>query len=195
MSCLDAVVLVLSSQAAYLGTLVAIKTALQYVGKDSSLQPQLLNELRLLRHVRHPNIVSFYGAALLQGSSFGVLLVLELVDGPMLSQYVKDVYAVQPQSKCLRWMHGVLDGTSLALRHLHEGPNITHGDLKLANIKVVLGLNSEPQAKLLDFGLARAREIGTTAIGKTRLWAAPEVRPRMSRATSASDIFSFAYVI
>ncbi|CAE8585679.1 unnamed protein product [Polarella glacialis] len=81
-------------------------------------------------------------------------------------------------------MHRVLDGLAQALRHLHEGPKLIHGDLKLSNIKIVLGFNSEPQAKLLDFGLARAKEFGTTVIGKTRLWAAPEVRPKKSRLLS-----------
>lgn len=46
-----------------------------------------LSELRLLRHVRHPNIVAFFGAAV-DPRSLELVLVFEKIEGSVLTKYI-----------------------------------------------------------------------------------------------------------
>eukprot|EP00442_Polarella_glacialis_P036466 CAMPEP_0115166640 /NCGR_PEP_ID=MMETSP0227-20121206/74229_1 /TAXON_ID=89957 /ORGANISM="Polarella glacialis, Strain CCMP 1383" /LENGTH=377 /DNA_ID=CAMNT_0002579183 /DNA_START=243 /DNA_END=1374 /DNA_ORIENTATION=+ len=137
------------------GTQVAVKAPRHVANASSSSSralsvkalPSFTNELRMLRRLRHPNIVLFHGA-LIDPEDGYLALVSEVVDGPTLE------HAVRRESPALlsdaaRWR--VLLDVSKALRFMHaQEPAVLHGDLKGSN--VMLEQHRGMQAKLLDFG-------------------------------------------
>lgn len=149
----------------------------------------LSNELRVLRHVWHPNIVRFYGSCIDPGSA-GMVIVLEMIEGVQLCTFAcdDDTRELNP-----RWKHQLLLDIASALRYLHaQKPVIVHGDLKGSNILVEKWM-SGPRAKLLDFGLSRLLTKKATPLGGTVAWMAPEViRGRQGGPPAPSaDVFSF----
>ncbi|CAK0840988.1 unnamed protein product [Prorocentrum cordatum] len=190
----------------YQGTPVAVKMRKTRSGLNSPAQLlQLCNELRILRRLRHPNIVFLYGACL--DTNHGDLaLVLELVDGVQLRHFIwsgssPDSGRASPMdqrgpSDAARSQ--VLLDMSCALRYLHtRTPRIVHGDLKDTNVLV------EPsrapcshRAKLLDFGLARVCTRHARVLGGTLRWVAPElVGNRVRAPNSSADVFSFGRLV
>ena len=139
--------------ASYLGTPVAVK-----VSRGAEVQDHarhliaLTNELRILRHIRHPNIVLFHGACLLAGGG-GLAVILERVTGQRCDDFCAMPASIAPPSHRLQ----VLMDICRAVCYLHgQDPVIIHGDLKPSNIMVQLGSASvRPRAILLDFGLSR----------------------------------------
>eukprot|EP00931_Biecheleriopsis_adriatica_P025003 TRINITY_DN15455_c0_g2_i3.p1 TRINITY_DN15455_c0_g2~~TRINITY_DN15455_c0_g2_i3.p1 ORF type:complete len:638 (-),score=74.95 TRINITY_DN15455_c0_g2_i3:428-2341(-) len=175
--------------ASFLGTPVALKTARPRADKRSDLAG-LTNEIRALRKLRHPNIVSFFGVTVEEGAGT-FALVLEYLRGPCLDKFVEEFHSFsQPY---IRDSHSVLQGICSALRYLHGlAPcAIVHCDLKPQNIKVVLS-KACVQAKLLDFGYSQHVQ-GPKTCGRTIRWCAPELL-NGSLPTSAADVFSFGYI-
>ncbi|CAE8591385.1 unnamed protein product, partial [Polarella glacialis] len=178
------------------GTQVAVKAPRHVANASSSSSralsvkalPSFTNELRMLRRLRHPNIVLFHGA-LIDPEDGYLALVFEVVDGPTLE------HAVRHESPALlsgaaRWR--VLLDVSKALRFMHaqEEPAVLHGDVKGSN--VMLEQHRGMQAKLLDFGLSRLQTSDMRPMGGSFNWRAPELfRSAGQGATPAADVFSF----
>jgi len=190
----------------YQGTPVAVKMRKTRSGLNSPAQLlQLCNELRILRRLRHPNIVFLYGACL--DTNHGDLaLVLELVDGVQLRHFIWSgsspdsgrASPVDQRGPSDAARSQVLLDMSCALRYLHtRTPRIVHGDLKDTNVLV------EPsrapcshRAKLLDFGLARVCTRHARVLGGTLRWLAPELVGSHVRApNSSADVFSFGRLV
>eukprot|EP00928_Gymnodinium_smaydae_P035381 TRINITY_DN24905_c0_g3_i1.p1 TRINITY_DN24905_c0_g3~~TRINITY_DN24905_c0_g3_i1.p1 ORF type:complete len:1900 (-),score=360.09 TRINITY_DN24905_c0_g3_i1:25-5565(-) len=154
----------------------------------------LTNELRVLRHVWHPNIVRFYGSCVDPGLA-GIVLVLELLEGVHLDHFVCDIMTPPPPKQ----RHKILVDLASALRYMHaQKPCVVHGDLKGSNICVEMWLTG-PRAKLLDFGLSRLLTRKVNPLGGTVNWMAPEViRSRLGPPGASADVFSFgrlAYMV
>eukprot|EP00930_Biecheleria_cincta_P049775 TRINITY_DN3497_c0_g2_i1.p1 TRINITY_DN3497_c0_g2~~TRINITY_DN3497_c0_g2_i1.p1 ORF type:complete len:418 (+),score=68.88 TRINITY_DN3497_c0_g2_i1:37-1254(+) len=165
----------------YLGMEVALKLASH--GDIRSLP----SEIRLLRWLRHPKIVSFYGACIVeveQGKR-ELVLVEELVPGRSLRKHLAERQVLQCDE-----IFSILIGICSALAYLHcQSPAVVHGDLKPDNILV-------PGPKLIDFGLSRAEVASNTVLGMTSTWVAPEVLTKsVNQPTSAADMFSFGRVV
>jgi len=177
----------------YTGIPVAIKVPrVVYNAQNKSHFLQLCNELRILRRLRHPNIVFLYGAYLDVRHS-DIALVLERVDGMTLWRFVR---AGQKDEHMRAY---ILQDISCALRYLHtRQPRHVHGDLKDSNVFVECG-RAEPRsvrAKLLDFGLARQITRHAKPLGGTLQWMAPEVFLRGGKAIdTSSDVFSFGRLV
>jgi len=129
----------------------------------------LVNELRIFRRLRHPNIVMFHGACV-DIAAGEVLLVEEVVPGATLSKLITPPPSpVRTRARCV-----ILLRICKALRYLHmQTPAIMHGDLKPGNILVPQSM----QPKLTDFGLSRMiknRDEGIRFQGGTIRWSAPE---------------------
>jgi len=109
-------------------------------------------EVHAVAALNHPNICTLYDV----GPNY---LVLELVEGPTLAEYLGRVGQVAraglPLDKALPIARQIAD----ALDAAHD-KGIVHRDLKPANIKV----KSDGVVKVLDFGLAR---IGTEQAGES----------------------------
>ncbi|CAE8660706.1 unnamed protein product [Polarella glacialis] len=178
----------------YLGTEVAVKVptggpSAGLAGLSNRLRA-LGDELRTLRRIRHPNIVSFFGACFIIGQG-EVLLVEEFVDGLSLSRVLKSPDVSLDSHKRLH----VLKGICSALAYLHgQSPAIVHGDLKPDNIILETG---SMKPKLIDFGLAGLAKAGSHVKGGTIQWQAPEVLVAglMASVVCSTDIFAFGRLV
>eukprot|EP00930_Biecheleria_cincta_P000953 TRINITY_DN102131_c0_g1_i1.p1 TRINITY_DN102131_c0_g1~~TRINITY_DN102131_c0_g1_i1.p1 ORF type:complete len:779 (-),score=137.14 TRINITY_DN102131_c0_g1_i1:29-2365(-) len=171
-------------QALYYGTPVAIKAPTP----DKREHLPLLNELRTLRHLKHPNIVLFLGAHVAPAGN-DMSLIFELIDGKTLKDWVN----AQPKNMlCGANSLTVIRGICLALRYLHQQASpMVHGDLKSSNVFVEEYID-KPKAKLGDFGLSRFLSKKNQTMGGSVAWMAPEIVSGKDRSpSSATDIFSF----
>jgi len=103
---------------------------------------RLLAEARAASALTHPNVAAVYEVGEYDGHSF---IVMELVPGRPLSKSIPA--GGLPVDTCLRYGQQIAS----ALMRAHER-GVVHRDLKDANVVVT----PDGQAKVLDFGLARA---------------------------------------
>jgi serine/threonine-protein kinase len=127
-----------------LGRDVAIKVLPDEFAADPERLARFEREARLLAALNHPNVASIYGLHSADGVRF---LAMELVEGEDLAQRLKR--GAVPVAEALPLALQIAQ----ALEHAHE-KGVIHRDLKPSNIK----LTSGGQAKVLDFGLAKALE-------------------------------------
>lgn len=109
----------------------------------------LKDEVEILRHISHPNIIKLYDFFENEQSMW---LVLELVEGGDLFDLLTKNGKGVSESRARTIFRQLVS----AVGHLHE-KNIVHRDLKPENILVSPG---EDLIKLSDFGLSRA--LGST---------------------------------
>jgi len=183
----------------YQGAFAAMKVPKEHM--NISHLGSICNELRILRKLRHPNIVSLYGACVdeVKGS---LMLVLERVTGVTLRQFVTGKRGGSQSTPSMQDYPSeesrvqIIVGVSSALCHLHSvRPLVVHGDLKPSNVLVVYEYAcAHFKAKLLDFGLARALTKHANPLGGTPLWAAPEVF-HGAKPSAAADVFSFGRLL
>lgn len=146
----------------------------------------LLSELRMMRRVRHPCLVFFFGACFIEDT---LCVVEELITGSTLKDIIKRCETVSARDRL-----NMLCGISSALIHLHcQQPSIVHGDLKPSNILVEAG---SKKVKVIDFGLSCLDKPAAHYRGLTPYWASPEVlcNPQKTKPSPASDMFSFGLV-
>ncbi|KAE9548947.1 hypothetical protein FO519_007853 [Halicephalobus sp. NKZ332] len=168
------------------GTMVAIKCidkkALK--GKEESLE----NEIKVLRKLRHPNIVQLYDT---YDEKAYVYLVMELVTGGELFDRIvaKGSYTERDASNLIRQ---VLE----AVAFMHKN-GVVHRDLKPENL---LYYNQDEDSKIMisDFGLSKTEESGimATACG-TPGYVAPEVLQQKpyGKAVDVWSIGVIAYIL
>jgi len=164
-----------------------------------SYSPTMWDELRILRHVRHPHIALFHGACI--QSEGTVLLVMEVVRGKCLDTFLSHWHERWQFLKHQAARQAIMQDVCEALAYLHSlKPCVVHGDLKPNNMHVELRERG-PFAKLLDFGLARTVTRHEARItGGTRHYMAPELRApsnraRGLRADRAVDVFSLGRLL
>eukprot|EP00035_Acanthoeca_spectabilis_P011822 m.208487 g.208487 ORF g.208487 m.208487 type:complete len:680 (-) comp15455_c0_seq1:2958-4997(-) len=191
---------------------VAIKVmsvrAFDDVDMVEDAQRDFITECDMLRRVRYPNVLKFYGAGrTAQGNGF---IITELMTRGSLSAVLSD--SSQPLDWPVRM--SIALQISLGMEYLHAVP-IVHRDLKSANIV----LDGELTAKVADFGTSRlvskkipqvtfcpftglAAQVdlevakGTMTKGQgTALWMAPEVWRGDENYGSAIDVYSFGIIL
>eukprot|EP00928_Gymnodinium_smaydae_P088809 TRINITY_DN72857_c0_g1_i1.p1 TRINITY_DN72857_c0_g1~~TRINITY_DN72857_c0_g1_i1.p1 ORF type:complete len:792 (+),score=104.98 TRINITY_DN72857_c0_g1_i1:168-2543(+) len=144
------------------------------------------NELRILRRLRHPNILLFHGACLSVAHNDMVLVTEKVIGDPLLS-YMRcqpiDVHRCQ-----------IIRGICLGLMYLHtRQPVVSHGDLKPSNV-MIERRGENCHAKLLDFGLARLVKQGARLRGGSYRWLAPEMLQERSPSTQG-DVYALGLVV
>ncbi len=127
-----------------LGRDVALKVLPQTFAKDAERMARFEREAKVLASLNHPHIASIYG---LEESNSTRALAMELVEGPTLAERIKQ--GAIPLDEALPIATQICE----AMEYAHER-GIVHRDLKPANVK----LTPDGQAKILDFGLAKALE-------------------------------------
>lgn len=152
--------------------------------KDKKLRHDLENEINILRHLEHPNIVRYLGHDCINNALY---VYMEYMPGGSIQTVLCQF---GPLDECLIavYTRALLGG----LEYLHtREPPVVHRDIKGAN--VLVGANCD--VKLSDFGCSK-REIETMTnhMRGSIPWMAPEV----IRATGygrAADIWSFGCVM
>ncbi|KKK22741.1 hypothetical protein ARAM_006564 [Aspergillus rambellii] len=136
--------------------------------KNGILDRKVDNEMKIMRDLKHPNIVQFIDY---QEHDRWIYIIMEYVPAGELSTYL------QTEGKINEGMVKVMSRQILhALQYLHKR-KITHRDIKPDNILIA---SHEPlKVKLSDFGLSKVVQEETflkTFCG-TLLYCAPEVYP------------------
>ncbi len=187
-----------------LGRDVALKVLPAAFAEDEQRMARFQREAQLLASLNHPNIAAIYGLEEQAGAASGApmrALAMELVEGPTLAERIAQ--GAIPWEEALPIAKQIAE----ALEYAHE-KGIIHRDLKPANIK----LTNAGQAKILDFGLAKAlaedpvaqdmSASPTLSVAATKagfiLGTAAYMSPEQARGKSAdrrADIWSFGVVL
>ena len=140
--------------------LVAVKTILPNIAEDEHFKQMFLDEARVAAHIEHPNVVQINDVGDHDGVSY---LVMDLIEGESLQGILK---ACDRQGKRLPLGVAlrILTDACLGLDAAHElrDPsgrplNVVHRDISPQNILVT----TAGTAKVIDFGIAKARDRAT----------------------------------
>lgn len=166
----------------YCGQEVAVKI-LKDVHDDSSQYQEFLQEVAIMRKVRHKNVVQFIGACTRKPN---LCIVFEYMSGGSVYDYIRREGPLRLVA-CLKLAADVSRG----MDYLHQR-KIIHRDLKAANLL----MDDHQIVKIADFGVARVIEYNghMTAETGTYRWMAPEVIEHKPYDEKA-DVFSFAVVL
>ena len=170
------------------------KVAIKHIDRvfsDKADTVRIIRELRFLRLLQHPNVVSVKNVLLPQKRKEfdDIYIVTELLDTD-LSHLIKSKTTYEDVH--VRWiLFQLLNG----LQHLHTA-NVYHRDLKPGNLL----LNSNCDLKICDFGLARVDFKDSVSDGTpvfwtdyvaTRWYRAPElICSYFTRYTAAVDLWA-----
>ncbi|MBA3295595.1 MAG: protein kinase, partial [Acidobacteria bacterium] len=142
----------------------------------------VIEEGRLLARVRHPNVVTIYGAERI-GQRIG--LWMELVNGRTLEQTMGDGAAFTDEQ-----VVGFGRELCKAVAAVHDA-GLLHRDIKMQNVMVA----GDGRVVLMDFGTGRQlSEKAESHPAGTPLYLAPEVLSGQ-KATIQSDIYSIGVVL
>ena len=163
---------------------VAVKIMRPELAKNEKFRRRFQTESQAIAKLSHPNIVGVYDVSRTDHVEY---IVMELVDGITLKQYLQD--------------HGPLDAVQAvdfslqiarALAHAH-GKGIVHRDIKPQNILVV----NDGVIKVADFGIANLQsevpDVENEAIGSVH-YISPE-QARGLPVDGRSDIYSLGIVM
>jgi Tol biopolymer transport system component len=127
-----------------LGRRVALKVLSKELADDPDRRLRFEREARAAAALNHPNIVTIHSVEEVDGLPF---LTLELIEGQTLGEIIPA--GGLPVDRVLDVGIALADGVGAA----HQR-GITHRDLKPANVM----LTKDGRLKILDFGLAKAKE-------------------------------------
>ena len=128
---------------------VAIKTLLKRLLSDYKLVQRFYREARAVTKLVHPNIIGTIDFGIDPTSKIP-FIVMEYVEGEDLADMLRGRGRMSEQEAC-----GLLSQIAKALVEAH-GKGIIHRDLKPQNIRVRTLADGDLQAKVLDFGIAKA---------------------------------------
>jgi serine/threonine protein kinase len=163
---------------------VAIKKLHMHQYNNPELVNEFRSEVRMLRKLRHPNIILFMAACTKPPN---LCVVTELLAGSLFDLlHNSDINLTWKQR-----LQIALD-TAKGMSFLHlNNPPIIHRDLKSPNVL----LDATRRSKVCDFGLARTKAINTmTGQCGTFQWMAPEVIAN-GKYTEKADVFSFGVIM
>ncbi|MCE7872334.1 hypothetical protein DYH09_18410 [bacterium CPR1] len=135
------------------GLVVALKVLRPAVGSTLHDRLRFQREFALAGRLNHPGLVKVYEQGNFQGQPY---FTMELVDGLTLREYFN---ARRGQSDWMATVQGVFNRLLEAIQYIHRH-GVLHRDLKPENILV----EDSGQPRLLDFGLARPRDLKSGAV-------------------------------
>lgn len=158
--------------------------------RDTDSVDQVMNEIKLISSVSHPNLVRLLGCSIERGEQ---ILVYEFMPNGTLCQHLQ-----REKHHGLPWpiRLTIATETAHAIAYLHSAikPPIYHRDIKSSNIL----LDQNFKAKVADFGLSR---LGMTEI--SHISTAPQGTPgyldpqyhQNFHLSDKSDVYSFGVVL
>ena len=167
-----------------LGRRVAIKILNERYANDDNFIERFNREARSAASLSHPNIVSIYDRGNAEGTYY---IAMEVVEGRSLKELIL-TRGPLPVSQALAYTKQILAALRFAHRH-----GIIHRDIKPHNVLI----GPEGQAKVTDFGIARAGASQMTEAGSimgTAQYLSPE-QARGAPVTPASDLYSVGVVL
>ena len=155
--------------------LVHVESGSTFAGKvispevlSRSTKESLMREINLMRQIRTPFTISYYGSVLYQNS---VMLMMEYCDRGSLRDCMDFLRVRLNENQIKIVMRDLLMAVSL----LHKKYQIIHRDIKAANIL----LTREGKLRVTDFGVSKQFDVGKTvntcSVIGTPYWMAPEV--------------------
>lgn len=177
----------------YRGGLWGLDVAIKKLNRASlqtSIVKDFKKEVRVMRNLRHPNIVELLGVCV---DPQNMCIVTEFLNKQSLEEQLEAKFKLGKKfskQRSMKWAIEIANG----LNWLHH-KGIIHRDLKSANIM----LDENYKAKIGDFGLSHVKK-GNPNLGGfygacgTPCYMAPEVLSKQSYNTKA-DVFSFGIVL
>jgi len=158
--------------------------------RDTNSVDQVMNEIKLLSSVSHPNLVRLLGCCIEEGEQ---ILVYEYMPHGTLSQHLQ-----RERDKGLPWTIRltIASETANAIAYLHSAihPPIYHRDIKSSNIL----LDYNYKSKVADFGLSRLGLMETSHISTAPQGTPGYVDPQYHQnfhLSDKSDVYSFGVVL
>ncbi|CAM8982140.1 unnamed protein product [Rhodiola kirilowii] len=168
------------------GTEVAVKRFLNQSITGESLE-EFISEVRIMRRVRHPNVVLFMGAITRPPN---LSIITEFL--PRGSLY-RLLHRPNNQLDERRRLRMALDAAR-GMNYLHNcTPVIVHRDLKSPNLLV----DKNWVVKVCDFGLSRMKHstfLSSRSTAGTAEWMAPEVL-RNEPSNEKCDVYSYGVIL
>ncbi|CAK7339472.1 unnamed protein product [Dovyalis caffra] len=167
--------------------LVAIKKIRH---RDTDSIDQVMNEIKLLSSVSHPNLVRLLGCCIEEGEP---ILVYEFMPNGTLCQHLQ-----RERGSGLPWTIRltVAAETAKAIAYLHSAmnPPIYHRDIKSSNIL----LDYNYRSKVADFGLSRLGMVESSHISTAPQGTPGYLDPQYHQyfhLSDKSDVYSFGVVL
>ncbi|KAL9343885.1 hypothetical protein Peur_064316 [Populus x canadensis] len=169
------------------GRVVAVKRLYE---NNMRRAEQFMNEIEILAHLRHKNLVILYGCT--TRHSHELLLVYEYIPNGTVADHL---HGRQSNSGLLTWpvRLSIAIETASALAYLHTS-DVIHRDVKTTNIL----LDNDFHVKVADFGLSRLFPNDVTHVSTAPQGTPGYVDPEYYQCyqlTNKSDVYSFGVVL
>ncbi|XP_075485680.1 wall-associated receptor kinase-like 14 [Primulina tabacum] len=158
--------------------------------RDADITEQVINEIKLLSSVSHPNLVRLLGCSIEDEEQ---ILVYEFMPNGTLSQHLQ-----REKGNGLPWpvRLTIASETAQAISYLHNAmhPPIYHRDIKSSNIL----LDYNYKSKVADFGLSRLGIIESSHISTAPQGTPGYLDPQYHQdfhLSDKSDVYSFGVVL
>ncbi len=175
-----------------LDKIVVVKLIKPELVTSAEIVRRFQREARAASNLNHPNIVSVYDLG--QTDDGTLYIAMEFIDGPSLKDVIRKT-GPMPVARIKAILLQV--ATALGEAHSH---NIIHRDLKPHNVMLSKGPGGVEVAKLLDFGIAKTFEDGSTQLTQTGFaigtpqYMAPE-QAAGKEVTPESDLYSLGVIL
>ncbi len=169
---------------------VAVKIMHSHLANDEAFVSRFIKEAKATAALSHPNIVSIQDQGWNEGGPPAVFLVMELVEGSTLRDYLNEKGSLTVE-QTFQLITPVLSALSAAHRI-----GIIHRDIKPENILI----SKDGRIKVADFGLARNITMGQTMTAESSVvlgsvsYLSPEQVQR-GVADARSDIYAVGIVL
>lgn len=168
----------------------AVKVLRPKLHEERDLVRRFQNEARITKQVRHEHVVEIYDFGLYAGWQH--YIQLEYLEGVTLSHLI-------PRPLDMAWAGQIILQLCSALNAAHS-KGVVHRDVKPSNI-FVLNRDGQPYVKLMDFGMARRRELeegeDRTRVGTiigTAAYMSPE-QAQGAEVDGRSDVYSLGVLM